>query len=129
MKEKQTYQFKTEIEQLLDLLANALYTNKEIFLRELISNAADALNKIRFLSLTDSKILEDDTEFKIRIRFNEKEKTLEIEDNGVGMSEKELQESIGTIAKSGTMQFLKNLKKDQNLEQIGKFGVGILFLW
>ena len=124
MKEKQTYQFKTEIEQLLDLLANALYTNKEIFLRELISNAADALNKIRFLSLTDSKILEDDTEFKIRIRFNEKEKTLEIEDNGVGMSEKELQESIGTIAKSGTMQFLKNLKKDQNLEQIGKFGVG-----
>ena len=74
-------------------------------MRELISNAADALNKIRFLSLTDSKILEDDTEFKIRIRFNEKEKTLEIEDNGVGMSEKELQESIGTIAKSGTMQF------------------------
>ena len=124
MAEKQTYQFKTEIEQLLDLLANALYTNKEIFLRELISNAADALNKIRFLSLTDSKILEDDTEFKIRIRFHEKEKTLEIEDNGVGMSEKELQENIGTIAKSGTLQFLKNIKKDQSLEQIGKFGVG-----
>ena len=124
MAEKQTYQFKTEIEQLLDLLANALYTNKEIFLRELISNAADALNKIRFLSLTDSKILGDDAEFKIRIRFHEKEKTLEIEDNGVGMSEKELQENIGTIAKSGTLQFLKNIKKDQSLEQIGKFGVG-----
>ena len=74
MAEKQTYQFKTEIEQLLDLLANALYTNKEIFLRELISNAADALNKIRFLSLTDSKILGDDAEFKIRIRFHEKKK-------------------------------------------------------
>ena len=87
--------------------------------------AADALNIIRFLSLTDSKILEDDTEFKIRIRFNEKEKTLEIEDN-VGMSEKELQESIGTIAKSGTMQFLKNLKKD-HLEQIGKIWSRILF--
>ena len=71
MAEKQTYQFKTEIEQLLDLLANALYTNKEIFLRELISNAADALNKIRFLSLTDSKILGDDAEFKIRIRFHD----------------------------------------------------------
>ena len=112
MAEKQTYQFKTEIEQLLDLLANALYTNKEIFLRELISNAADALNKIRFLSLTDSKILGDDAEFKIRIRFHEKEKTLEIEDNGV-LSEKELQENIGTIAKSGTLQFLKNIKKDQ----------------
>ncbi len=124
MAEKQTYQFKTEIEQLLDLLANALYTNKEIFLRELISNAADALNKIRFLALTDAKILGEDTEFKIRIRFHEKEKTLEIEDNGVGMDKKELQENIGTIAKSGTLQFLKNLKKEQNLEQIGKFGVG-----
>lgn len=124
MTDKKTYQFKTEIEQLLDILANSLYTNKEIFLRELISNASDTLGKIKFLSLTDSKILAEDSELKISIKVDEKKKIFEIEDNGMGMSEKELQENIGTIAKSGTVNFLKGLKDKKAVEQIGKFGVG-----
>jgi molecular chaperone HtpG len=121
---KKTYQFQAEMEQLLELLAHSLYTNKEIFLRELISNASDTLNKIRFLSLTNSEVLGKQTDLKIEIEVDEKKKTISIEDNGMGMTEKELQENIGTIAKSGTMSFLKKLKKDQSLEQIGKFGVG-----
>ena len=124
IKNKKTYQFQAEMEHLLDLLAHSLYTNKEIFLRELISNASDTLNKIRFLSLTDVSVLKDDSELKINISIDEKEKSLVIEDNGMGMTEKELQDNLGTIANSGTMNFLKQLKKDQNLEQIGKFGVG-----
>ena len=124
IKNKKTYQFQAEMEQLLDLLAHSLYTNKEIFLRELVSNASDTLNKLRFLSLTDVSVLENDSELKININIDEKEKTISIEDNGMGMTEKELQDNLGTIAKSGTMNFLKQLKKNQNLEQIGKFGVG-----
>lgn len=121
---KKTYQFQAEMEQLLELLAHSLYTNKEIFLRELISNASDTLNKIRFLSLTDSKVLGEQSDLKIEIEVDEKKKTISVEDNGMGMTEKELQENIGTIANSGTKSFLSKLKKDQNLEQIGKFGVG-----
>ena len=119
-----TYQFQAEMGQLLELLTNSLYTNKEIFLRELVSNASDALNKIRFLSLTKPEVLAEDTDLKIQIQADEQQHSISVEDNGIGMTEKELQENIGTIAKSGTTHFLKRLKNKQSLEQIGKFGVG-----
>ena len=124
MTAKKNYQFKTEIEQLLDILANSLYTNKEIFLRELVSNASDALNKIRFLSLTKPDLLGKDSDLKIYIRVDEKAKTIEIEDNGIGMTQEDLQNNLGTIAKSGTANFVKALKQTKDVEQIGKFGVG-----
>ncbi|MBL0691462.1 MAG: molecular chaperone HtpG [SAR324 cluster bacterium] len=129
MKQKtgpKNYQFQTEIGSLLDLLANSLYSNKEIFLRELISNAVDALAKVKFDSLTDNSLLDKDEELKIDIKVDEKEKSFSITDNGVGMTKQELVDNLGTIAKSGTMAFLKNLgdQKEKNLDLIGKFGVG-----
>ena len=98
----QTLGFQTEAKQLLHLMIHSLYSNKEIFLRELISNASDAADKLRFESLNDPSLLESDPELKIRISFDEKEKTVTISDNGIGMSESEVIENLGTIARSGT---------------------------
>jgi molecular chaperone HtpG len=126
---KQTHQFKTEVQQLLNLIINSLYSNKDIFLRELISNASDAIDKLRFKAQTDADILENDGEFKIKIRTDGIAQTLEISDNGIGMTYDEVMENIGTIAKSGTASFLEMIRQAQNSdvltpELIGQFGVG-----
>jgi len=126
---RETFQFKAEIQQVLNLIINSLYSNKEIFLRELISNASDAVDRLRFKSETEPDILGDDTEFRIRITRNKENNTLEISDNGIGMTYNEVTENIGTIAKSGTAAFLKAMqqsKKQDSLtpELIGQFGVG-----
>lgn len=118
--------FQTQVTKLLDLLANSLYSNKEVFLRELISNASDAIDKLHFLSLTNQDLIKDDPNFKIQIRADKDAKTLTITDNGIGMTLDEANSHLGTIAESGTEAFMKNLtgdaKKDSQL--IGQFGVG-----
>ena len=128
MSKKETMQFETEIQQLLDLIIHSLYSHKEIFLRELISNASDAMDKLKFKSQTDQAILGDDTELKIRIETDEKERTITVIDNGIGMTREELIENLGTIAKSGTKGFVEALSaKEKNastMELIGQFGVG-----
>jgi molecular chaperone HtpG len=127
-KPKETREFQAETRQLLDLMINSIYTNREIFLRELISNASDAIDKIRFESLTNLDLLEGDSDFAICIELNEADHTLSITDNGIGMTREEVVENIGTIAKSGTKTFLENLKtaadNPDNIDLIGKFGVG-----
>ena len=125
----ETHEFKTEIKQLLNLIINSLYSNKEIFLRELISNASDAIDKLRFKAQTDEGLLGNDGEFKIEIERDAVKNTLTVEDNGIGMTYDEVLENIGTIAKSGTNDFLeamKQLNKEATLtpELIGQFGVG-----
>jgi len=125
----ETHQFKTEVQQLLNLIINSLYSNKEIFLRELISNSSDAIDRLRFTSQTDSEILGEDAEFKIKITTDTKKQTLEVSDNGIGMTYDEVMENIGTIAKSGTAAFLEALEKSKKKdalppELIGQFGVG-----
>ena len=126
MARPKTKSFQTETKQLLQLMIHSLYSNKEIFLRELVSNSSDALDKLRFRSIEDSKLMADDTELKINITLNSKNNTINISDNGIGMNEEEIIENIGTIAKSGTAQFLSEMtgdkSKDSNL--IGQFGVG-----
>ena len=123
---KKTLKFKTEVSQLLQLMIHSLYSNKEIFLRELISNASDACDKLRFQALSKKSLLKDDTELRIEVAFDAEAKTITVRDNGIGMSEEDLKNNIGTIAKSGTAEFLSSLSgdkaKDANL--IGQFGVG-----
>ena len=122
--EKKTVKFETEVSKLLDIVANSLYTEKEIFLRELISNASDACEKLRYISQTDSTVKKVE-KFEIRIHLNEKNKTITIKDNGIGMDEVDMQSNLGTIAKSGTEDFIKKLgDKKGDINQIGKFGVG-----
>jgi molecular chaperone HtpG len=126
---KETHQFKTEVQQMLKLIINSMYSNKEIFLRELISNASDAIDKLSFEAQTSPEILGDDTEFKIKIIPDGIKRTLEISDNGIGMTYDEVMENIGTIAKSGTGAFLEALEAAQNNdtlspELIGQFGIG-----
>lgn len=125
----ETHQFKTEIQQLLNLIINSLYSDKEIFLRELISNASDAIDKLRFKSQTDPEILEGDTEFKIKLAVDPEKRTLTVSDNGIGMTYDEVMDNIGTIAKSGTASFLRAMEQSQKgksitPEMIGQFGVG-----
>ncbi|MCP4752052.1 MAG: molecular chaperone HtpG [Proteobacteria bacterium] len=124
--QKEEFQFQAEMSQLLHLITHSLYTHREIFLRELISNASDALNKLHFASLTDQTVLGDDAELKIDIKLDEDKKTFSITDNGIGMTHDELVSNIGTIASSGTSNFLKKLTGDSktDLELIGQFGVG-----
>src|SRR6476620_8806443 len=107
----QTMEFKTELKQLLDLIIHSLYTKKEIFLRELVSNAADAIDKLRFQGLQHPDLLQGDTDWKIKLIPDEKAGTLTISDNGIGMSRETIVENLGTIAKSGTRAFLENLKQ------------------
>mgnify|MGYP000036958957 CR=1 FL=1 len=124
--QQQTMGFQTEVKQMLHLVVHSLYSNKEIFLRELISNASDALDKLRFLALSDSALLESDSDLKITIQVNEKHRTITISDNGIGLNWDEAVANLGTIAKSGTKEFMSQLTgenaKDSQL--IGQFGVG-----
>ncbi len=114
-------QFKTESKRILDLMINSIYTNKEIFLREIISNASDAIDKLKFISLTDTSVSSD---FKINIMVDENAKTLTVEDNGIGMTDKDLEKNLGTIAESGTLAFKKENQDKTDNELIGQFGVG-----
>jgi len=123
----ETMQFKTELKQLLNIIIHSLYTHKDIFLRELISNASDAIDKVRFESLTKHELLEGNAEWKIKLIPNKEKKTLTISDNGIGMSRETIIENLGTIARSGTRAFLENLKAanaTDRPELIGQFGVG-----
>ncbi|MCK5242223.1 molecular chaperone HtpG [bacterium] len=118
-------EFKTEVSQLLDLVVHSLYSHKDIFLRELISNASDAIDKIRYQSLTDSSVLEENSGWQIKITVDKEKSTLTLSDNGIGMTHDELITNLGTIAKSGTKEFLAALQQDKNnVNLIGKFGVG-----
>ena len=123
---KQNMEFQTEVNQLLHLMIHSLYSNKEIFVRELISNASDACDKLRFEAISDDSLYEGDSDLRIEVDFDEEANTVTIRDNGIGMNEKEVVNNIGTIAKSGTKEFLSKLSgdaaKDSNL--IGQFGVG-----
>jgi len=123
---KQHHAFEAEVDQLLHLVAHSLYSHKEIFLRELISNAADALDRLRFEALSDDGLYEGDSDLGIRIKVDEQARTLTISDNGIGMSRSEVTSNIGTIARSGTRAFLKSLgeEKQGEVSQIGQFGVG-----
>ncbi len=123
---KETLGFQTEVKQLLQLMIHSLYSNREIFLRELISNASDACDKLRFEALHNAALFEGDSDFKIRIAFDPEAKTLTIADNGVGMSREEVIANLGTIAKSGTREFFSKLSGDQQKDAtlIGQFGVG-----
>jgi molecular chaperone HtpG len=120
-------EFKTEVQQLLNLVIHSLYSNKDIFLRELISNGSDAIDRLSFEALSNKELIKDDPEFRIKLFVDNEAKTLRIEDNGIGMTRDELEENIGTIAHSGTRRFMEELKKGKakaNPELIGQFGVG-----
>ena len=125
----ETHSFQTEVQQLLHLIIHSLYTKKEIFLRELISNSSDALDRLRFAMLTDDTLVEDEAELRIRVSYDEKKKTVTVSDNGLGMSHDEVIENIGTIARSGTRRFMESLSSDESNDSndsqlIGQFGVG-----
>lgn len=123
---KETFNFQTEARKLLQLMINSLYSNKEVFLRELISNASDAVDKLRFELLSKPEVIEGDPDFKISIDFDEEAHTLMVADNGIGMSRDEVIDNLGTIAKSGTEEFFEQLTGDQKSDAnlIGQFGVG-----
>ncbi len=122
----ETMEFQTEVSQLLKLMIHSMYSNKEIFLRELISNASDACDKLRFEGISNDALFENDSELTITVEFDEEAKTITVRDNGIGMNREEVVENIGTIAKSGTRQFLDSLTGNdkQDSQLIGQFGVG-----
>ena len=122
----ETRGFETEVNQLLDLMIHSLYSNKDIFLRELISNASDACDKLRFTAISDASLYEEDIELKVKISFDKEARTITISDNGIGMTREEVIDQIGTIAKSGTQSFLDSITGDQKKDAhlIGQFGVG-----
>lgn len=126
MSHQETHGFQTEVKQLLHLMIHSLYSNKEIFLRELVSNAADAADKLRYLALTNDALYEGDGELRVRISTDKEKGTITIEDNGIGMTRDGVIEHLGTIAKSGTSEFFKNLSGDaaKDSQLIGQFGVG-----
>ena len=117
-------EFKAESKRLLDLMINSIYTNKEIFLRELISNASDAIDKLYFRSLTDKNLDIKREDLKIRIDIDKANRVLTITDNGIGMTEEELDKNLGTIAKSGSLEFKNKNEKNKEIDIIGQFGVG-----
>src|SRR4249920_3082775 len=123
---KETLGFQAEVKQLLHLMVHSLYGNKEIFLRELISNASDAADKLRFEALSNAALYGGDSDLRIRIAFDKEARTLTVSDNGIGMSRDEVVQNIGTIAKSGTREFFQSLTGDQakDARLIGQFGVG-----
>ena len=124
--QRETRRYEAEVGQLLDLMVRSLYSNKEIFLRELISNASDAADRLRFAALSDESLAEGGGELRISIRFNREERTLTVADNGIGMSRDEVVENIGTIARSGTRRFMESITGDEakDAQLIGQFGVG-----
>ena len=119
-------QFKTESKRLLDLMVNSIYTHKDIFLRELISNASDAIDKLAYKALTDDKVGLNRGDFQITITPDKESRTLTISDNGIGMTAEELEKNLGTIARSGSLQFKKDMDdgKRDDVDIIGQFGVG-----
>ncbi|HRO80127.1 MAG TPA: ATP-binding protein, partial [Alicycliphilus denitrificans] len=127
---KHTHSFQAEVAQLLHLVTHSLYSNKEIFLRELVSNASDACDKLRFEALNDAALYEDAPNLEVRVAFDKEARTITITDNGIGMSEQEAVDHLGTIAKSGTKEFMGRLTGDQKAtaseqgQLIGQFGVG-----
>ncbi len=125
-KTTKNHSFQAEVSKLLDLVANSLYSEREIFLRELISNSADACEKLRYQTLSKKNILEDDKDLKINVKVSKKNKFIEVQDNGIGMSNQELIDNLGTIARSGTSRFMESMKnkKDSDISAIGQFGVG-----
>ena len=121
----ETFEFQAEVSRILDIVVNSLYQNKDVFLRELISNASDALDKIRFLSITKPELLEDKTELEIRVAYDAEARTLTITDSGIGMTKEDLVSSLGTVARSGTTKFMDQLQEGAaDISQIGMFGVG-----
>jgi len=120
------FQFQAEVHKLMNIIINSLYSNKDIFLRELISNASDALDKIRFLSLTNAKLLGegDQAKLEVKIEIDKDTNTIHITDKGIGMTRDELKNNLGTIAKSGTKEFLETMTKKADMNLIGQFGVG-----
>ena len=126
LQEQETRGFQSEVKQLLQLMIHSLYSNKEIFLRELISNASDAADKLRFRALSDSSLYENDGDLHVRLSADKEKRTLTISDNGIGMTRDEVIDNLGTIAKSGTKAFLESLGSDaaKDSQLIGQFGVG-----
>lgn len=118
------HEFKSESKRLLDLMINSIYTNKDIFLRELISNASDALDKLYYRSLTDEKVKVSKEELEIHLEFDKEKRTITIKDNGCGMTKEELENNLGTIAKSGSLAFKENMSSEEKVNIIGQFGVG-----
>jgi molecular chaperone HtpG len=123
---RETMGFQTEVKQLLQLMIHSLYSNREIFLRELVSNASDACDKLRFEGLHNDAMFENDSELQIRLSYDKEARTLSIADNGIGMNRDEVINNLGTIAKSGTREFFSKLSGDQQKDAglIGQFGVG-----
>jgi heat shock protein beta len=126
-KGSETFKFEAEVHRMLDIVVNSLYQNKDVFLRELISNASDALDKIRFLSLTNAKLLEGEDKFQVQIEYDADEHTLTVRDTGIGMTHEDLVENLGTVARSGTTKFLEAISENSKQDisgMIGQFGVG-----
>lgn len=125
-RQAETHGFQTEVKQLLHLMIHSLYSNKEIFLRELVSNASDAADKLRFKALSDSSLIADDAEIRVRVSVDKDAGTITISDNGIGMTRDEVMSNLGTIAKSGTSEFFSQLSGDEARDSrlIGQFGVG-----
>ena len=117
-------QFKAESQRLLDLMINSIYTHREIFLREIISNASDAIDKLAYTALTDDKVGLNRDDFAITITRDEENRTLTVSDNGIGMSREDMEENLGTIAKSGSLGFKQAMEKNEDIDIIGQFGVG-----
>lgn len=125
LEEAESYQFEAEVNRMLDIVINSLYQNKDVFLRELISNASDALDKIRYLSLTDPSKMQEKSEMEIKVQYDRDEQTLTITDTGIGMTKQDLVANLGTVAKSGTSNFLKAMAEGSDaMNMIGQFGVG-----
>jgi heat shock protein beta len=118
------FEFQAEVHKVLDIVVNSLYTNKDVFLRELISNASDALDKVRFLAITKPEFLDGKKELEIRISYDAESNTLTISDSGIGMTKEDLIQNLGTVARSGTTKFMQSFQEGADINQIGMFGVG-----